>query len=113
MSLTWNGDAIQRKALDASRFGIDQTMALSVTGAKSELYPGHGWKFGVLQGSLQMRPAVVRGDSVSGFWGSFIVEYADFIEQGSGRFKGYHYLQNNADKQYPKLAGRIAKRFAA
>ncbi len=113
MSLTWNGDAIQRKALDAARFGIDQTMAEGVIGAKSELYPGHGLVMAVLQGSLRMEPATVRGAVVSGRWGSFIVAYALRIEEGSGRFTGYRYLQNNADKQYPKLAGRIAKRFAA
>lgn len=113
MSLTWNGDAIQQKALDAARFGIDQTTALAVTGAKSELYPGHGLVTSVLQGSLRSEPATIRGEVIVGRWGSFIVDYALFIEVGSGRFQGYHYLQNNADKQYPQLAGRIAARFRA
>lgn len=113
MSLTWNGDAIQRKAIEATQWGIDQTMAVAVTGAKSELYPGHGWQFGFLQGSLQLRPAVVVGNVVVGLWGSFDINYAIFIEQGTGVFTGLGYLQNNADREYPKLAGRIAKRFAA
>lgn len=113
MSLTWNGPEVERKAAAAAAFGIDQTMALCVVLAKGQLYPQHGWVSGALQGSIEMRPAVNQGGNIVGFWGSFLINYARWIEQGGGVFTGYNYLRSSADHEYPKLAGRIAKRFAA
>lgn len=112
MSLKWNGEAVQRKAIDAAQFGIDLTMSKAVVLAKQDLYPGHGFQFGVLQGSLQMRSAVVSGGVVIGTWGSFTVEYAAAVEIGTGSRPGLGYLQGAADREYPKLAARIAKEFA-
>lgn len=113
MSLTWNGEEVQQKMAKAAAFGIDQTMAACVVMSKGQLYPGHGFVFGGLQGSIEMRPAVNQGGGIVGFWGSFIINYARWIEQGGGVFPGYNYLRNSADREYPKLPGRIAKRFAA
>ena len=112
MSLTWNGDAVQRKAIGAAQFGIDQTMSIAVVRAKDDLFPGHGFITGLLQGSLQMRPAIVRGAVVVGTWGSFTVDYALPVEEGTGSRPGLGYMQGAADAEYPKLAGRIAKEFA-
>lgn len=109
MSLKWNGDEVEAKASRAIRWGIDKTMSECVRSAKAQLYPGHGYVFGILQGSIQMRPAVALSTGVAGRWGSFDVEYARFIEEGSGRFPGYGYLGSSTDAEYPKLAGRIAQ----
>ena len=112
MSLEWKGDEVTRKLLDAATFAIDQTTALAVVKAKGDLYPGHGLVTGLLQGSIQMRPAVVRGNVAVGTWGSFSVDYALAVEQGTGSRPGLGYLQGAADVEYPKLAGRIARELA-
>ncbi len=111
MSLDWKGEEVTRKLLDAATFGIDQTMAKAVVLAKGDLYKGHGFVTGVLQGSIQMRPAIIRGQTAVGTWGSFSVDYALPVEVGDGSRPGLGYLQQAADAEYPKLAGRIAREF--
>ena len=107
MSLFWNGDAVIKELTRATRLGIDETMGKCVVMAKSQLYPGHGFKFGFLQGSLRMEPSSLRGMHVVGTWGSFTIAYAMAMETGTGSFPGYNYLRNAADFEYPKLAARI------
>lgn len=113
MSLTWNGEAVLRKAISAAKYGIDQTTSLCVVEAKSNYYEGHGLITSTLQGSIQMRPAIALGVIVVGRWGSFTVLYAEYVEKGTGRMPGQGQMQNAADLQYRELAGRIRRRFAA
>ena len=110
MSLIWNGDAVKRKVIAAAQGGIDETMARCVVEAKKDYYEGHGLRFAVLQGSVKMQPAEVRGDRVVGQWGSFDVNYARHVEQGTGRMTGQGQLQGAADAEYPQLAERIRAR---
>jgi hypothetical protein len=77
---TWKGDEIVRATRAAVKFGIDSVMADCVMTAKS-LVPV---KTTILQGSIQMRPAVDEGDKVTGYWGSFAVKYARWVEEGTG-----------------------------
>ena len=128
--LDWKGGQVQTKVLGASRQAIDQTMAACVLEAKSEA-PVVTTAY---HGSIQMRPAEKDGNGYTGYWGSFVILYAIFIElgtkahtitakAGSALFwpgashpvksvkhpgtKAQHILTNAADKEYPKLAGRI------
>jgi len=112
MSLDWKGDEVTPNMLSAAQFAIDQTMALAVVRAKEDLYPGHGLITAVLQGSIQMRPAEIRGKAVVGTWGSFTVDYALPVEEGTGSRPGLGYLQGAADAEYPKLATRVAMELA-
>ena len=130
--LNWLGELVKAKMDRAAQVGIDQTTAACVRGAKNRLYPGHGYQYGVLKRSVQMRPA--RKDILGwlGLWGSFDVEYAIYVELGTSphwiggpvkigrgkaaewRYIGMHpgtkpipYLRGTADREYPMLAFRI------
>ena len=108
MSLEWNGKIVQRKTIEAAKWGIDATTTACVREAKIEVPVITA----TLQGSIEMRPAQQRGREVVGIWGSFNVDYAIFVEKGTSRMSGHPYLLPAADHQYPKLAGRIKRKFA-
>lgn len=107
MSLKWRGEAIKRRAIEAAKWGIDATTAACVVEAKQKVPV----RTATLQGSIQMRPAKERGDDVVGLWGSWNVDYALYVEKGTSRMAAQPYLRPAADHQYPKLAGRIKRRF--
>ena len=107
MSLHWNGDAVTKELTHATRLGIDETMSKCVVDAKSNYYQGHGLITSVLQGSIKMEPSALRDGHVVGTWGSFTVDYALYVEQGTGRTPGQGQLQGAADREYPRLAARI------
>lgn len=110
MSFNWTGDALQARVITACKAGIDETMAACVSDAKQNYYEGHGLITTMLQGSIMLRPAEERAGAVVGQWGSFDVNYARYVEEGTGRMTGQGQLQGAADKEYPKLAARIRKR---
>ena len=134
MSLEWNGDNVKRNMVRAALWGVDATMAACVRKAKGRV----AVRTSTLQGSIQMRSARVSGDDVVGLWGSFNVDYALVVEEGSRPHvirpvnakalwwpgldhpvlsvnhpgtKERPYLVPAADAEYPKLAGRIARKF--
>jgi hypothetical protein len=105
--VNWQGDKVEANVREATRWGIDSTMADCVVTAMSE----HNWenRTGILTGSIRMQPAVDQGDAITGYWGSFAVIYARFLELGT-RFipQGkYTWLQPSAERHYPSLALRI------
>ena len=129
-AMNWKGDALEAKIKYATRWGIDSTMADCVTTAK-DLVPR---KTAILQGSIQMRPAIDSGTKISGFWGSFATIYALWVEQGTGPHvilpktkkalfwkgashpvrmvfhpgtKPHPYLMPSAEMHYPSLGLRI------
>lgn len=106
----WRGPEVLAKAKAAARHGIDETTSACVNHAKSN----HPWQnqTGTLEGSLQMRPADDQGSRIVGFWGSFDVDYAIYLEIGTSRAPAYPYLRPAADAEYGKLAGRIKAAFS-
>ena len=107
--LDWKGPGVKRSVLEATRMGIDETMTQAVAAAKPKYYHGHGLVTGVLQGSIRAEPAQIRGDKVSGRWGSFDVRYALFVEIGRKGRAGQKQLRTAADQTYPNLEGNIRK----
>lgn len=101
--LNWEGDGIHKRTAEASRRGIDQTMAEAVTAAKG-LTPV---VTGTAQGSIQLRPARIERHRVAGRWGSFDVNYFIWLEIGARGRAGIHMLRRSADREYPNLIGRI------
>ena len=122
--LDWKGPQVRRAIERASEWGIDKTTSECVRDAKENVPV----RTGALQGSIRMQPATRRGKYIEGTWGSFDVNYALAIELGNpsliprdadnrreslpyssrGRNTGNRgFLRGAADKQYPKLAGRI------
>ena len=105
--LDWKGDQIKKRLLNAARQGIDETMADCVVEAMKNTPVDTT----TLQGSEEFEKAVIRGDVVSGRWGSYDVEYAFYVEVGARGRPGENMLRDAADKEYPKLKKRIAERF--
>ncbi len=130
--LEWKGGQVQTNVLGASRKAIDETMVEAVREAKGNAPV----KTSAYHGSIQMRPAVQSGSGYSGFWGSFTILYAIWIELGTKAHiirpknkkalfwpgaahpmssvkhpgtEAQHVLTNAADKEYPKLARRIRR----
>ena len=79
-TVRWEGDKVNAKTRYATRWGIDSTMADCVVTSKS-MVPV---RTSILQGSIQMRPSVDNGDNITGYWGSFDVKYAQWVEFGTG-----------------------------
>ena len=126
--INWNGVEISLDLERAIKQAMDETMAEAVTDAKEHVPV----RTGVLQGSIRLTPATSVGNHIEGEWGSYGVNYALAVElgnphlavpsdgstrettpyQGPGKNTGYNgFLRGAADKEYPKLAGRIAERF--
>jgi len=122
--LDWNGPAVKKAAIDAMAIGMTEVMSEAVVDAKRT--PDEGgtmpFRFGFLQGSIQMRPPVLDGGKLVGYWGSFDIPYARHQELGTqtgvdkrGIFRTgiteKRFLRNAADTWYPTLTGRAANHF--
>jgi hypothetical protein len=79
-SLVWKGDQVNAQTRNAMRWGIDSTMADCVTTACDRVPVG---TTSFLKGSLKMHPAVDNVDNITGYWGSFDIKYAPFVEFGT------------------------------
>ena len=101
----WNGGKIQKKFLDASRRGVDLTMARCVVAAKQ--HPPLPVVTGTAQGSIQFRPSRIVRKGVVGVWGSFQVDYFIWLEIGARGRPGGFYLRRAADQFYPSLRATI------
>lgn len=99
-NLDWKGKGVQDKLLQATKDGIDTTMAAGVEEAKIRV----NVRTGILQGSIRFEPARQEGARVVGRWGSFDVNYAIPQELGPN---GRPYLRPASDLVYPLLAENI------
>ena len=135
-NVTWYGDRVLADVKRATAKGIDQTMAECVKDAKDNTPTITT----ALQGSIMLRPAKIERSRIYGLWGSFDINYALPVEAGTeggpvkvrahrrrsrqGRThsvrahtretrkrEGRRMLRNAADREYPKLADRIATAF--
>ena len=128
VDVDWRGKQVRRAIQRASQRAIDKTTAECVDDAKQNVPVVTA----TLQGSLRIEPAEIKGNVVSGRWGSFDVNYALAVEMGNrslvpaggdtkrdqrtGTGRGIRtgntgFLRGAADKEYPKLAARIRKEF--
>lgn len=109
-ALKWEGPLVEKQTKDACAWGIDSTMADCVQTAMSQ----HPWKnrTGVLLGSHRMQPAKEQGGAIIGFWGSWAVVYARYLEEGTRRNKPYPWLVPAALRHYGSLGLRIRARLA-
>ncbi len=101
--VNWNGKQVERRVLVASRRGIDKTLASCIAPAKRETPRITG----TAQGSIQFRPAVIKGRGAEGIWGSFQVIYFIWLEIGARGRAGHQMLRRAADQKYGDLAGHI------
>lgn len=110
MALKWNGDNLKAKALAASEYGVDKTMAEAVVQAKTN-HPGWHNRTGTAEGSIKVQEfadaAPDRPNVVRGLWGSSGVNYFIWLELKHGAA-----LRAAAQAIYPKLRAYIRERFA-
>lgn len=129
-ALKWYGETVKKVTLAAVLKGMDETMSECVVEAKSNTPVDTA----TLQGSIQLRPAAIVGSVAVGLWGSFSVNYALVVEEGSPPHlirpknakalfwpgashpvmvvhhpgtKAHHMFVNAADKVYPGLISNI------
>ena len=105
----WKGDQIVTNMGKATALGIDQVLAMCVNDAKND----HNFvnRTGLLEGSIQSRPAQISGGRWVGSWGSFNVDYAIFVEAGTIKLQARPFLRPAADRNYPKLPDQIRQNF--
>jgi len=77
--LDWKGDQVSEHTIKCTALAMDKLMADCVTTAKFRVPR----RTTILQGSIQMRPTVRSGNQLTGFWGSFSVKYARWVEEGT------------------------------
>ncbi|WP_346915036.1 phage morphogenesis protein [uncultured Roseibium sp.] len=133
-SLKWFGKAVTKNMREAQIEGVNRTMAACAAEAKAN----HEWqnRTATLEGAIDIADyAAPVTDGVKGTWGARDVVYA-LIQELGGTIKAKNakalaipqddgsvrfvksveiparpYLRPAADKEYPKLAGRIKKAF--
>lgn len=109
--VNWRGDQVQNKVLLAAGRAVNSILADCVKEAKG-VHPPQV-RTGTFQGSIQMREAKVFGlTTVVGFWGSFSVNYAIFLEKGTCYIEEYMPLRRSADRYYPELPDRMRRELA-
>lgn len=79
-TINWKGDAVKNKVDLAVARGMLMTMSDCVWMSK-QLCPRN---YGTLQRSIEFRAPVKRGRYIIGVWGSFNVNYALWVEIGTG-----------------------------
>lgn len=100
----WTGPVVVARTLEATRKGVDKTMAQCIAPAK-RLTPV---VTGTAQGSIQIQDFAKRSrNKTSGTWGSQKVDYFIWLEVGKAGRTGHHMLRRSADENYPNLAGNI------
>ena len=102
MSVSWNGDALKKKYIDAAKRGLDKTMAECVVQFKGN-HPGWNNITGTAEGSVGIvQFAREQGPMVVGIWGSKDVDYMIWLE-----IKHWSALRSAADRIYPNLTQNI------
>ena len=103
--LDWKGPELTDAVRESIRLAFDETMAECV----KEAFAYTPRVTGTLQRSLRFQPT---DKALVGIWGSFIVNYAFFVEVGTSRRYGVNMMRNASDKEYPKIDGRVKKYLA-
>ena len=127
VKLNWEGDKVERVALDHVSDAMVEFGLRCETAAKKRLQPGHGVKTGTLRRSIHLAtpgynwpadnvepspttperggneadPAEKKCKLVLELGSG--MEYAMAVHQGHGSFEGYHFLTEAVDEQKPKL----------
>ena len=106
--VSWNGDRLKAKAIEAAKRGINVTMSRAVIHFKGN-HPGWINQTGQAEGSVDITQfAEEQGKRVIGQWGSRNVAYMLSLEFLRGAA-----LRNAADVTYPQLPGNIQEAYDA
>jgi hypothetical protein len=119
VKLTWHGDKILDRVYRAQERGVNDTM----DECASQAAAATPRRTGLAAGSIGIvMPAKREGNSTRGLWGGPALPsspgYTEssrvrlfFLEVGYRGKAGLNMLRNTADREYPRLRGRIAAAF--
>ena len=103
MPVKWFGPKVKRRVYEAIRQGMDDTLAEAV-GEIVSLTPV---VTGRLSGSMRMEPTRIQGNKVTGFVGSFDINYAAKVEMHR------RMIQVGTYRKFPKVKENIKRRLKA
>lgn len=108
VKIDWRGKLTRKQVVRAVEQGMNMNLARCVQVAKS-FTPV---RTGILQGSIRMEPAKeLHPGVVVGYFGSWDVNYALYVEKGTIYMSGRHMLQRGADQVFPKLGDDVKNAF--
>ena len=100
----WKGALVREQVERAIEKGMNINLARAVQVVK----PRTPVLTGILQGSMRMEPAKkIQPGVIAGYFGSWDVNYAIFVEKGTVRMSGRHMLTRTAAEVFPKLSTDI------
>ena len=102
----WKGRDVRELIRAAQAEALEETAVACVRDA----HPNTPIRTGTLRGSIRFQPVEETEQGMFVEWGSYGVNYAIYVELGTGRRNGVFMLRNAADREYPKLASRIRNR---
>jgi HK97 gp10 family phage protein len=103
--LVWLGDDVEASVRDASVEAIDETNTAAAAQAKGAAPV----RSGEHRDSIEVQPALIEGDQVTGSWGAN-AKHSPFVELGTSKMAAQPHLRPAADAENRKLAGRIRDR---
>ena len=104
IDLDWKGKLAKRQIMTAVRKGMNHNLAECVRVTKGYTPV----RTGILQGSMRMEPAKeVRKGVLAGFFGSWDVNYAIYVEKGTIYMSGYYMMERAASEIFQKLGEHI------
>ena len=104
VKVDWKGKLTRKQVVRAVEQGMNVNLARAVNVAK----PLTPVRTGILQGSIRMEPAKeVSPNVVAGYFGSWDVNYALYVEKGTIYMRGHHMLTRAADEVFPELGKDI------
>ena len=108
VKIDWKGNLTRKQFVRSVIQGMNMNLAKAVQIAK----PLTPVRTGILQGSIRMEPAKeVAPNIIVGYFGSFDVNYALYVEKGTVYMSGRYMLQQAADQAFPKLKNDIKNAF--
>lgn len=105
--LIWHGDKILAKVREATRLAGDAVLIDATAQAKVP-----GWTprdTGALANSITYERMQRAGSGLVGSFGSYDVHYAIYVEVGTYKMAGHHYLRRARDAVFPSLPERVAE----
>lgn len=101
--LKWRGPQVVQQIAQKAADGLTEIDRRIADEAKAELYPGHGYRTGRLQGAIQGDAGRVEGLKVRGKVGVRGVPYALRIH------KRYQYIWRGLERVRPRARGIISQ----
>jgi HK97 gp10 family phage protein len=106
--LDWRGAQVRAQLEIATIEGINETTEDCVQDAKAN-HP-FTTRTGTAVESIQRKPATASATKISGRYGGRKIRYFFYLEFGTSKMQAFPTLRPAADRNYPKLVGRIRAR---